>query len=152
MTLKYPNGRLLWASVGLCFAILGVILIIAVEASLGRLLGYYLTQASPTGGVAIISMISTNVAGYTKKTTVAALFLIGYCVGNIIGTISATPSLSHRITPDRASNLSTGRCTGLSSSRDHDTCLLGTFSHRSRTDISVHPSPECPQGRITCSA
>lgn len=44
-----------------------------------------MTQAAPTAFVALLSLISTNVAGYTKKTTFAALFLIGYCVGNIIG-------------------------------------------------------------------
>jgi len=44
----------------------------------GRLAGYYLTQASPTPFVAFLSLISSNVAGYTKKTTVAALYLIGY--------------------------------------------------------------------------
>ena len=32
-----------------------------------------------------LTMVSSNVAGYTKKTTVAALYLIAYCVGNIIG-------------------------------------------------------------------
>lgn len=85
LTLKYPNGRLFWSAVGLCFALLGIILVIAVEANLGRLFGYYLTQASPTPFVALLSMISTNVSGYTKKTTVGALYLIGYCVGNIIG-------------------------------------------------------------------
>lgn len=51
----------------------------------GRLAGYYLTQASPTPFVALLSLISSNVAGYTKKTTVAALYLIAYCAGNIIG-------------------------------------------------------------------
>lgn len=53
--------------------------------SVGRLVGYYLTLASPTPFVCILGLISSNVAGYTKKTTVAALYLIGYCVGNIIG-------------------------------------------------------------------
>jgi len=53
--------------------------------NIGRLIGYYLTQASPTPFVALLSLISTNVAGWTKKTTVAAMYLIGYCVGNIIG-------------------------------------------------------------------
>ncbi len=53
--------------------------------SAGRLVGYYMTQASPTPFVALLSLVSTNVAGWTKKTTVAAMYLIGYCVGNIIG-------------------------------------------------------------------
>lgn len=35
--------------------------------------------------VALLSLIATNVAGYTKKTTVAAIYLISYCAGNIIG-------------------------------------------------------------------
>lgn len=45
-----------------------------------------MTQASPTPFVALLSLISSNIAGYTKKTTVAAMYLIAYCVGNIIGT------------------------------------------------------------------
>jgi hypothetical protein len=73
--------------IGLCTAMLGMILIVALPLShnSGRLAGYYLTQASPTPFVALLSLLSSNVAGYTKKTTVAAMYLIGYCVGNIIG-------------------------------------------------------------------
>lgn len=72
---------------GLLIAALGMLLIACLPESknVGRLVGYYLTQASPTPFVALLSLISTNVAGWTKKTTVAALYLIGYCVGNIIG-------------------------------------------------------------------
>ena len=75
--------------IGLVIATLGMILIVALPLhnNLGRLIGYYLTQASPTPFVAILSLISTNIAGYTKKTTVAAAYLIAYCVGNIIGTV-----------------------------------------------------------------
>ena len=83
---RYGN-RLLISSSGLIISILGMLLIVALPLSNngGRLAGYYLTQSSPTPFVALLSLISTNVAGYTKKTTVAALYLIGYCVGNIIG-------------------------------------------------------------------
>lgn len=68
-------------------AIVGMVLIVALPLSdnIGRLIGYYMTQANATGFVALLSLISSNVAGYTKKTTVAALYLIGYCTGNIIG-------------------------------------------------------------------
>ena len=67
---------------------LGMILIVALPLTnnSGRLAGYYLTQASPTPFVALLSLLASNVAGYTKKVTVAAMYLIGYCVGNIIGT------------------------------------------------------------------
>ena len=75
--------------IGLCTAIIGMVLIVALPLTnnSGRLAGYYLTQASPTPFVALLSLLSSNVAGYTKKTTVAAMYLIGYCVGNIIGKL-----------------------------------------------------------------
>ncbi|KAJ4411644.1 Allantoate permease [Gnomoniopsis sp. IMI 355080] len=81
------GNRLLVSTVGMLFAILGMLLITCLndDQSVGKLIGYYLTQGSPTPFVAILSLISTNVAGWTKKTTVAAMYLIGYCVGNIIG-------------------------------------------------------------------
>ena len=68
-------------------AIIGMILIVALPLSnnCGRLAGYYLLQLATPSFVALLSLISSNVAGYTKKTTVAALFLVAYCVGNIIG-------------------------------------------------------------------
>ena len=78
--------------IGLCVALVGVILIVALPlASGGRLAGYYMTQASPTPFVALLSLISTNIAGYTKKTTIAAMYLIAYCVGNIIGPQTFRP-------------------------------------------------------------
>ena len=81
------NQRILCSLGGLVSAMVGMILIVALPQSdnTGRLIGYYMTQASPTAFVALLAMISSNVAGYTKKTTVAAMYLIGYCVGNIIG-------------------------------------------------------------------
>ncbi len=83
----YFGYRVLISMTGLCVAILGMILIVALPLhnNAGRLVGYYLTQASPTPFVALLSLLSSNVAGYTKKTTVAAMYLIGYCAGNIIG-------------------------------------------------------------------
>jgi MFS transporter, ACS family, allantoate permease len=85
--------RILISMGGVATALLGMILIVALPLhnNKGRLGGYYLTQASPCGFVALLSLISSNVAGYTKKTTVAAMYLIGYCVGNIIGEKSDLP-------------------------------------------------------------
>lgn len=80
------NNRILFSMVGLSVALIGIILIVALPLhSGGRLAGYYMTQASPTPFVALLSLISSNVAGYTKKTTIAAMYLVAYCVGNIIG-------------------------------------------------------------------
>ncbi|EED21857.1 MFS allantoate transporter, putative [Talaromyces stipitatus ATCC 10500] len=93
--------RLLCSMGGLVSAMVGMILIIALPLSNndGRLIGYYMTQASPTPFVALLSMISSNVAGYTKKTTVAAIYLISYCVGNIIGPQTFRPKDKPRYVP-----------------------------------------------------
>ncbi|KAI9751504.1 MAG: hypothetical protein M4579_006040 [Chaenotheca gracillima] len=93
--------RVLVSMSGLIIAILGMLLIVALPLSAngGRLAGYYLTQASPTPFVALLSLISTNVAGYTKKTTVAAIYLISYCAGNIIGPQVFRPKDQPRYVP-----------------------------------------------------
>ncbi|KAI4219465.1 MAG: hypothetical protein L6R36_008307 [Xanthoria steineri] len=93
--------RLLISTSGLLTAILGMVLIVALPLSNdgGRLAGFYLTQASPTPFVALLSLISTNVAGWTKKTTVAAIYLISYCAGNIIGPQVFRPEDAPRYVP-----------------------------------------------------
>lgn len=97
---RYGN-RILFASFGLMISIIGMALIVGLplDNNSGRLGGYYLTQASAMPFVAFLSLISSNVAGYTKKTTVAALYLIGYCVGNIIGPQTFRPSDAPRYVP-----------------------------------------------------
>ncbi|KAI9836886.1 MAG: hypothetical protein M1819_001051 [Sarea resinae] len=93
--------RILISMSGLIVSILGMILIVALPLSnnSGRLGGYYLTQASPTAFVALLSLISTNVAGYTKKTTVAAIYMMFYCAGNIIGPQTFRPKDAPRYVP-----------------------------------------------------
>ncbi|KAJ5788192.1 Major facilitator superfamily domain general substrate transporter [Penicillium paradoxum] len=95
------DQRILASLGGLVSAIVGMVLIVALPLSnnVGRLIGYYLTQASPTPFVALLSLISSNIAGYTKKTTVAALYLIGYCVGNIVGPQTFRPEDEPRYVP-----------------------------------------------------
>jgi ACS family allantoate permease-like MFS transporter len=86
---------------GMVVCIVGMLLIVCLPISNpnGRLAGYYLTQASPTGFVALLSLLSSNVAGYTKKTTVAAMYLIGYCAGNIVGPQTFVPRTAPRYVP-----------------------------------------------------
>ena len=57
--------RILWGTVAMAIATLGAILIVALPLRLraGRLVGYYLTSALPAGESAVISLISSNVAG-----------------------------------------------------------------------------------------
>lgn len=50
-----------------------------------RLGGIWLFPAYAAGFPLSLSIISSDIAGYTKKTTVLAILFIGYCAGNIIG-------------------------------------------------------------------
>ncbi|KAF2770399.1 putative MFS allantoate transporter [Teratosphaeria nubilosa] len=95
------RNRILVSSGGLIISIIGVALIVGLplDKNIGRLVGYYLTGASACPFVAFLSLLSSNVAGYTKKTTVAALYLIGYCVGNIIGPQTFRPKDAPRYVP-----------------------------------------------------
>lgn len=97
---KYGN-RVLFGMTGMFTSMIGMLLIVCLPLSnnSGRLAGYYLTQSSPTGFVALLSLLASNVAGYTKKTTVAALYLIGYCVGNIVGPQTFRPKDAPRYVP-----------------------------------------------------
>ncbi|KAJ5823636.1 Major facilitator superfamily domain general substrate transporter [Penicillium robsamsonii] len=51
-----------------------------------RLAGMWLFRAYSTGILIILSIIASNVAGYTKRTTMTAVMFIGNCAGNITGS------------------------------------------------------------------
>lgn len=50
-----------------------------------QLAGYYLFFLYPMGMICSLSCFASNTAGHTKKVTTNAIYLIGYCVGNLIG-------------------------------------------------------------------
>ncbi|RPB05393.1 MFS general substrate transporter [Choiromyces venosus 120613-1] len=83
---KYQN-RMVFATVAMAISLLGFALAVALPRSNlnGNLAAYYLISASPASFILLVSCISSNVAGYTKKTTVSAIVFIAYCVGNLIG-------------------------------------------------------------------
>jgi ACS family allantoate permease-like MFS transporter len=95
------GNRIILGMTGMATSLLGMLLIVCLPLSnsKGRLAGYYLTQSSPTAFVALLSLLSSNVAGYTKKTTVAAMYLIGYCTGNIVGPQTFRPKDKPRYVP-----------------------------------------------------
>ncbi|RLL93481.1 hypothetical protein CFD26_101905 [Aspergillus turcosus] len=51
----------------------------------GRLVALWLCYFQGLGFSMSLTMVSSNVAGYTKKQVTGALLFTGYCVGNIIG-------------------------------------------------------------------
>ncbi|KAL3417223.1 major facilitator superfamily transporter [Phlyctema vagabunda] len=77
------NQRLLWCILGHLPSIIGAILMATTEKA-PALIGYYLSGGIPIGWTTILGLTSTNVAGSTKKVTVACIGTIAYTVGNII--------------------------------------------------------------------
>ncbi|EXJ75637.1 uncharacterized protein A1O5_00144 [Cladophialophora psammophila CBS 110553] len=86
------RNRMLTASLAIMLSILSIAIMTGLSSHgptahrIGQLVAYYIILGnSPSPLILILSIVSTNVAGYTKKTTVNALILIAYCVGFLIG-------------------------------------------------------------------
>ncbi|KAI0724647.1 MFS general substrate transporter [Fomitopsis betulina] len=84
---RLPNAR---AYIGVCWylpTLLGILLVNLLPWSdtAGLLCGQELTNISVTAFVLALSWVTTVTAGHTKKVTVNAIMLIGYCVGNAAG-------------------------------------------------------------------
>lgn len=55
------------------------------EEKLSRLAGFWLIQCISPAFPLMMSLFASNIAGFTKKSTVAPLIFVGYCVGNLVG-------------------------------------------------------------------
>ncbi|SCU86788.1 LADA_0E00298g1_1 [Lachancea dasiensis] len=81
----FVQNRMALASITTTIALIGSCLMSFPETPKAQLAGYYLLMVSPGAMIVMFSIVSSNVSGHTKKTTVGAIYLIGYCVGNLIG-------------------------------------------------------------------
>jgi MFS family permease len=66
-------------------SILGSALVYAGTSIATRYAGLLLMGIYSASMPVSMAMISSNVGGFTKKTTVSAIYFIMYCTGNIIG-------------------------------------------------------------------
>lgn len=69
----------------LIFTLLAMCLLGFAKNNIAQMVGIWLFGASPVPYICLLSNISSNTAGHTKKVVSNAIFLIGYCVGNMIG-------------------------------------------------------------------
>jgi hypothetical protein len=65
----------------------------------GLLISYYITLSFWSAQTLSLSMISRNIAGQTKKTTVVAANFIAWATGNAIGKNFAVSLLNCILTP-----------------------------------------------------
>ncbi|RMJ26606.1 Allantoate [Aspergillus sp. HF37] len=68
-------------------SLLGVLLIWKLDPSnkAGRLMGIYISVGYAVNIPLCMSLVSSNVAGFSKRSTVSAMVFVAYCLGNIAG-------------------------------------------------------------------
>ncbi|PWY65694.1 MFS general substrate transporter [Aspergillus heteromorphus CBS 117.55] len=82
-----PNTRILMMIFNTIVSTIGMILVWKLDEDnrKGRLTGLSLGAVFAVNIPLSLSIISSNVAGFTKRSTTSALLFIAYCVGNIVG-------------------------------------------------------------------
>ncbi|KAH7320637.1 major facilitator superfamily domain-containing protein [Stachybotrys elegans] len=84
---KLPNSRLHIATVAMIPPIIGTCLINQLDADnkWGRLVGVWLLGSYPVGFMTILGLLSTNIAGSTKRSMASGWVFVCYCIGQIAG-------------------------------------------------------------------
>lgn len=80
----YPV-RMLWAVVGYGLAFVATCMLAYGTTSNVQMAGFALIALLAMAFTCVLACVASNVAGHTKKITSNAVYLIGYCVGNMIG-------------------------------------------------------------------
>lgn len=85
---RFPrNSRCITMIIANSICILGAGLLVGLPSGnkWGRLVALWLCYFQGLGFSMSLTVVSSNIAGYTKKQLTAAVLFTGYCVGNIIG-------------------------------------------------------------------
>ncbi|KAL6452954.1 DAL5 Allantoate permease [Candida maltosa Xu316] len=82
---KYLSSRLMMGILTTVITVVAECMLAFASPKSVRLAGFYLYVIGPVGFISVLSCVSSNVAGHTKKVTVNAMYLIAYCVGNLVG-------------------------------------------------------------------
>ncbi|KAH8703490.1 putative MFS transporter [Talaromyces proteolyticus] len=98
---KVPNSRLYVVSGACVPVILGSCLIWQLPSSerAARIIGFYLINFFAAAWVQCIAMGTSNVAGHTKKATMAAGTFMGYSLGNVVGPLTFDARYAPRYDP-----------------------------------------------------
>lgn len=84
---KIPSSRLHIATLAMIPPIVGTCLInqLPSDQKWGRLVGVWLLGTYPVGFMVILGLLSTNIAGSTKRSVASGWVFVCYCVGQISG-------------------------------------------------------------------
>ncbi|KAL2850145.1 major facilitator superfamily domain-containing protein [Aspergillus pseudoustus] len=81
------NTRTYWMAFNSTIALIGSVMIRQIDAAhiWARFMGYCLIIAFSASFPITMAMITSNTAGFTKKSTATAVVFVAYCLGNIVG-------------------------------------------------------------------
>lgn len=81
-----PNMRLILMCCTTAISMMGMLLVwkLDEEDKKGRLVGLALTSAFAVNFPLGLSILSSNVAGFTKRSVTNSMLFIAYCVGNLV--------------------------------------------------------------------
>ncbi|KAL5337525.1 MFS general substrate transporter [Aspergillus crustosus] len=84
---RVANTRVLMMIINTATAMVGIVLVWKLDQSnqRGRLTGLALAAVFAVNIPLSLSLITSNVAGFTKRSTTSGLLFVAYCVGNIVG-------------------------------------------------------------------
>lgn len=101
---QYTQKRLLVSMIAQSISVMAMCLLAFMpDNQAAGLAGLYILIIYPVGFICILSSVASNTAGHTKKVTVNATLLIGYCVGNLIGPQTFRASDAPSYTPAKVS-------------------------------------------------
>lgn len=92
--IKFFGHRTLVGIAGYSVAFAACCLLAFPENKTAQLIGYFFSAVIHIGWVTVISMITTNTLGYTKKGVVMSIYLVSYCIGNMIGPQTFKPKFA----------------------------------------------------------
>jgi hypothetical protein len=89
-----PKSRIIMMIVNTAVSVIGMLLIWKLDGNnqAGKMTGLCLGGIFAANIPLSLSLISSNVAGFTKKSTFSALIFAAYCIGNIAGPRFFNPS------------------------------------------------------------
>lgn len=82
-----PSSRILGMIFNTIVSVVGLLLIWKLNPAeqVGRMVGLSLAVVYAINLPISLSIVTSNVAGFSKKSVTSALLFIAYCVGNIVG-------------------------------------------------------------------
>lgn len=82
-----PRTRIIMMILNTVASLIGMVLVWKLDENdaVGRLVGLSLGAVFAVNIPLSLSVISSNVAGFTKRSVTSALLFVSYCLGNIVG-------------------------------------------------------------------